>query len=110
LLPWPTFARQAPIFAAGAMVGTVEVAASLRPLLAEVASVGFGALVLAVAAYFAFTLLPLGALDRTLAELRATNDKFRRQNILLDTSLENIVQGLALVDADGRAVVANDRA
>src|SRR5204863_584231 len=64
LLPWPTFARQAPIFAAGAKVGMAEVSASLRPLLTEVASVGFGALVLAVAAYFAFTLLPLGALDR----------------------------------------------
>ena len=55
LLSWPTFARQAPIFAAGAMVGMAEVSASLRPLLTEVASVGFGALVLAIAAYFAFT-------------------------------------------------------
>ena len=83
--------------------------ASLRPLLTEVASVGFGALVLAVAAYFAFTLLPLGALDRTLAELKTTNDKFRRQNLLLDTALENMVQGLAMFDAEARVVIANDR-
>jgi len=109
LLPWPTFARQAPIFAAGAKVGMVEVSASLRPLLTEVGSVGFGALVLAVAAYFAFTLLPLGALDRTLAELKTTNDKFRRQNLLLDTALENMVQGLAMFDAETRVVIANDR-
>ena len=109
LLPWPTFARQAPIFAAGAKVGMVEVSASLRPLLTEVGSVGFGALVLAVAAYFAFTLLPLGALDRTLAELKTTNDKFRRQNLLLDTALENMVQGLAMFDAETRIVIANDR-
>jgi diguanylate cyclase (GGDEF)-like protein len=108
-LPWPTFARQAPIFAAGARVGMAEVSASLRPLLTEVASVGFGSLVLAVAAYFAFTLLPLGALDRTLAELKTTNDKFRRQNLLLDTALENMVQGLAMFDAETRVVIANDR-
>jgi diguanylate cyclase (GGDEF)-like protein len=109
LLSWPTFARQAPIFAAGAKVGMAEVSASLRPLLAEVASVGFGALVLAVAAYFAFTLLPLGALDRTLAELKTANDKFRRHNVLLDTALENMVQGLAMFDAEARVVIANDR-
>ena len=109
VLPWPTFARRAPIFAAGTMVGSTEVSASLRPLLAEVASVGFGSLVLAVAAYFAFTLLPLGALDRTLAELGTTNDKFRRQNLLLDTALENMLQGLAMFDAEARVVIANDR-
>jgi PAS domain-containing protein len=109
LLAWPTFARRAPIFAAGAKVGMAEVSASLRPLLAEVAWVGFGALVLAVAAYFAFTLLPLGALDRTLAELKNTNDRFRHQNLLLDTALENMVQGLAMYDAEARVVIANDR-
>ena len=65
-LPRPTFARRAPIFAAGAIVGSVEVSASLRPLLAEVVSVALGSLALAIAAYFAFARLPLGALDRTL--------------------------------------------
>ena len=68
-----------------------------------------GSLVLAVAAYFAFTLLPLRALDRTLAELEAANDKFRHQNLLLDTALENMVQGLAMFDAEARVVIANDR-
>jgi diguanylate cyclase (GGDEF)-like protein len=108
-LPWPTFARRAPLFAAGAMVGSAEVSASLRPLLAEVASVGFGSLILAIAAYFAFTTLPLRALDRTLAQLEAANQKFRHQNLLLDTALENMVQGLAMFDADARVVIANDR-
>jgi diguanylate cyclase (GGDEF)-like protein len=108
-LPWPTFARRAPLFAAGALVGSAEVSASLRPLLAEVASVGFGSLLLAVAAYFAFTTLPLRALDRTLAELEAANQKFRHQNLLLDTALGNMVQGLAMFDADARVVIANDR-
>src|SRR5581483_5252261 len=108
-LAWPTFARRAPIFAAGAVVGAAEVSASLRPLLAEVAAVGVGSLALAVAAYFAFALLPLGALDRTLGALEAANERFSRQNMLLDTALENMVQGLAMFDADGRVVIANDR-
>ena len=43
-LPWPTFAREAPIYASGAMVGTAEVSASLRPLLTEVSVVAVGAL------------------------------------------------------------------
>jgi diguanylate cyclase (GGDEF)-like protein len=108
-LPWPTFARHAPIFAAGAMVGMAEVAASLRPLLAEVASVALGSLALAIAAYFAFARLPLGALNRTLDELKTANDKFKQQNLLLDTALGNMVQGLAMYDADARLVIANDQ-
>jgi diguanylate cyclase (GGDEF)-like protein/PAS domain S-box-containing protein len=108
-LPWPTFARDAPIFASGAMVGTAEVSASLRPLLAEVGLVALGALVLAVAAYFAFAVLPLGVIDRTLGELRAANDKLEKQNLLLDTALENMAQGLAMYDAEARIVIANDR-
>ena len=108
-LPWPTFARLAPIHAAGTMVGAAEVSASLRPLLAEVVSVALGSLALAIAAYFAFARLPLGALDRTLDELKTANDRFRRQNLLQDTALENMVQGLAMFDADERVVIANDR-
>ena len=108
-LLWPTFARNAPIYAAGTKVGVAEVAASLRPLLTEVLYVAIGSALLAIAAYFAFTFLPLGALDRTLAELKTTNDKIRDQNLLLDTALENMAQGLAMFDADARVVIANDR-
>ncbi len=108
-LAWPTFVGQAPIFAAGTVVGTAEVEASMRPLLAEVASVGVGSLLLAVAAYFAFARLPLGALDRTLGALEAANARFRSQNLLLDAALTNMAQGLVMYDADERIVVANDR-
>src|SRR5205085_2010526 len=93
-LAWPTFVRGAPIIAAGSMVGTAEVSASLRPLLAEVAWVALGSLVLAVAAYFCFIVLPLGVLDRTLGALNETNAKFQSQNLLLDTALANMGQGL----------------
>ncbi len=108
-LPWPTFARDAPIFASGAMVGTAQVSASLRPLLTEVGFVALGALVLAIAAYFAFAILPLGVIDRTLGELGAANDKLEKQNLLLDTALENMAQGLAMYDSEARIVIANDR-
>jgi len=108
-LAWPTFARAAPIIASGARFGMAEVSASLCPLLKEVALVGLGSLLLAVAAYFAFAVLPLGVLDRTLGELKATNAKFRRQNLLLDTALESMVHGLAMFDAEERIVIANDR-
>lgn len=126
-LPWPTFARRAPIFAAGAMVGSVEVSASLRPLLAEVASVALGSLALAIAAYFAFARLPLGVLDRTLDELKTANDKFNaqlaRQNKLLkdreeeleaqntrfDAAISNMSQGMCLFNAEQRVLFANRR-
>jgi diguanylate cyclase (GGDEF)-like protein/PAS domain S-box-containing protein len=108
-LPWPTFAREAPIYASGALVGTAEVSASLRPLLAEVSVVAVGALVLAIAAYLAFAILPLGVIDRTLGEVKAANDKLEQQNLLLDTALENMGQGLAMYDAEARIVIANDR-
>src|SRR5262245_56460655 len=108
-LPKPTFARTAPVFASGALVGTAEVSASLRPLLAEVGVVAAGALVLAIAAYLAFAILPLGVIDRTLGEVKAANDKLEQQNLLLDTALENMGQGLAMYDAEARIVIANDR-
>ena len=123
LLAWPTFARRAPIFATGAMVGSAEVSASLRPLLAEVAWVGFGSLALAIAAYFAFTLLPLRALDRTLAALGTTNDKLERQNLLLkqreeeleaqntrfNAAINNMSQGMCLFNSEQHVMFANRR-
>jgi diguanylate cyclase (GGDEF)-like protein/PAS domain S-box-containing protein len=108
-LAWPIFTRQAPILAAGTRVGTAEVSASLRPLLAEVFSVALCSLTLAIAAYFAFAYLPLGALDRTLGELEAANARFRQQNVLLDAALESMAQGHAMYDKEARIVIANDR-
>ncbi len=109
LLGWPTFARHSPVMASGTQVGTAEVSASMRPLLMEVAFVALGSVILAVAGYFAFVRLPLGALDRTLGELETSYARFRQQNSLLDTALETMAQGLIMYDADGRVVIANDR-
>jgi diguanylate cyclase (GGDEF)-like protein len=108
-LPWPTFARGAPIVAAGSVVGRAEVSASLRPLLTEVGLVGLAALLLAVGAYHAFAVLPLKVIDRSLRSLELANERFRRQNIVLDAALKNMAQGLAMYDAQERIVIANDR-
>jgi PAS domain-containing protein len=108
-LAWPTFARRAPISAAGAVVGAAEVSASLRPLLSEVALVGLAALLLAVGVYYAFAAVPLGVIDRSLESLEEANEKLRRQNLLLDAAFENMPQGLAMFDAQERIVVSNDR-
>jgi len=108
-LAWPTFARRTPINAAGSPVGSAEVRASLRPLLTEVAIVAAGSMMLAVAAYLAFAVLPLGALDRTLGELGQATDQLRRQHLTLDTALDSMAQGLVMFDAEERLVVANAR-
>ena len=129
-LAWPTFARNAPILASGTLVGTAEVSASLRPLLAEVLLISLCSLLLGLAAYRAFAVFPLKVVDRSLGELELANDKFRQlnarlefqnvllkereekleaQNVHLDAAMENMAQGLAMFDADERIVIANDR-
>ena len=78
-------------------------------LSAEAVVVTLGALLLAIGAYFAFAVLPIRVIDRTLAELKAANDELERHRTLLDTALDNMVQGLVMFDAEERVVIANDR-
>ena len=108
-LPWPTLSHRAPIVAGDATVGAAEVSASLRPLLNEIALVGLTALLLAAGIYYAFAVVPLGVIDRSLKSLEEANEKLRRQNLLLDAAFANMPQGLAMFDAEERVVVSNDR-
>ncbi len=48
--------------------------------------------------------LPLKALDRSLGKLEVANARFKGQNLILDTALTNMHQGLAMFDADERLV------
>ncbi len=105
----PTHVRRAPIAVDGRVVGRVEVAASLRPLLTEVGAIGVASLTLGVVAYLVFAVWPLRLLDRSLGDLESANARFRHQNLLLDAALANMFQGLAMFDADERLVVANAR-
>ena len=115
-LAWPTFTRSAPILANGKSAGIAEVSASLRPLLAEVLLIALCSLLLGVAAYLAFAVLPLRVVDRSFRELEHANALLKEreatlnaQNLVFDAALENMFQGLAMFDAQERIVIANDR-
>jgi PAS domain S-box-containing protein len=82
---------------------------STGTLPAQVSVVVLGTIILATGAYLAFAGLPIWILDRTLAKLRAANDEIERHRKLLDTALDNMVQGLVMFDAQERVVIANDR-
>ena len=109
ILSAPTTRVAWPIVVDGRRVGSVEVIGSLQPLLIEVAFLSLITLALGVGAYFAFAVLPLKALDRSMGALEEANARFRQQNLVLDTALTNMHQGLAMFDADERLVFANDR-
>ena len=115
-LDWPTFSRTAPVLAEGKPAGRAEVSASLRPLLAEVSLVAAGSLLLGLAAYLAFAVFPLRAVDGAIREVELANallkqreEALKAQNLVLDAALENMLQGLAMFDAQERIVIANDR-
>ena len=44
-----------------------------------------------------------------MGKLEKANARFKQQNLMLDTALTNMHQGLAMFDADERLVFANDR-
>ena len=115
-LAWPTFARSAPVLAEGKPIGKAEVSRSLRPLLVEVSVVAAGSLLLGLAAYLAFALLPLRVVDGSLREVELANallkqreEALKAQNLRFDAALENMFQGLAMFDAQERIVITNDR-
>ena len=54
-------------------------------------------------------IVPLRVLDRSLGELTAAGETAKKQHMLLDTALGNMVQGLAMFDADERIVIANNQ-
>jgi diguanylate cyclase (GGDEF)-like protein/PAS domain S-box-containing protein len=105
----PTTRLITPVVVNGATVGWVETVGTLQPLLTEVTLLALVTLGLGIAVYFAFTTLPLKALDRSLGKLEVANARFKEQNLILDTALTNMHQGLAMFDAEERLVFANDR-
>ena len=105
----PRLVRSAPIMVGGASVGRVELTASLRPLLLDSGLIAILTLALGAIAYLVLAIVPLRVLDRSLGELTAAGEAAKKQHMLLDTALGNMVQGLAMFDADERIVIANNQ-
>lgn len=63
-----------PVLVSDLRVATVETAASLRPIVIGTAIVALLSSLLGIAAFFVIRILPLRAIDRTLAELAATQN------------------------------------
>ena len=59
--------------------------------------------------YPVLAIVPLRVLDRSLGELTAAGEAAKKQHMLLYTALGNMVQGLAMFDADERIVIANNQ-
>ena len=98
----PVTVQTSPTVVGGAVVGRVEVEASLRTLLWETGQVGLLSFLLGFGMFLAVRVFPLRVLDQTLGRLESTN----RQ---LDAAVSNIIQGLVMFDASGRMAVCNRR-
>jgi diguanylate cyclase (GGDEF)-like protein len=93
--------------------GNAEAAAGA---LSEGAFVALCAVLLGAGVYLVFAALPRRLLERSLAEVELANALLKQreaelkgQNLRLDVALGNMVQGLAMFDAQERIVIANDR-
>jgi len=94
-----------PLVAAGSTFGSIETAASLRPLIVQTILVGLLGGILGFSAYFIMRVVPLRAIDRILADLGEVQARYRR---LFDASpfitlvIDRVT--LRLLDANESAV------
>jgi len=98
----PVLVRGRPIVVNGETVGRVEMETSLQRLLAETGGVALLSILLGFGMFFAVRVFPTKVLDQTLGVLEKTNQRF-------DAALNNMSQGLIMMDKDERIVVCNDR-
>ena len=74
----PLLSVSKPIYDAGHVVAHMVTERSLRPLLLNTAIVALLGLVLGASVFFTLRLLPLRALNRALADLRSSDERFRK--------------------------------
>ena len=94
--------QHAPIEVAGQVKGELIASVSLVPLLTDIMLVTIGSLALALLSYLIIRLLPLRALDSALHLLSVQNARF-------EAALDNMVQGLCMLDTENNIAVANRR-
>lgn len=105
----PVFTSSAPIVSGDVEVGRLYVEASWRPLLARAAMAALWSVLLGALVYLTLRLLPMRALDRTLAELAARERDLSRKNAEFSAALANMPQGLCMFDAQDRLILCNER-
>jgi diguanylate cyclase (GGDEF)-like protein len=99
---WPVLSRSAPITVRGAVVGRIDVEKSLLPVLFGTALIAIFSILVGLATYIAVRTLPLRALDRALAAVETQNMRF-------DGALNSMSQGLCMLDANQKVLVANNQ-
>jgi diguanylate cyclase (GGDEF)-like protein len=106
---FPTMRRSAPIAVNGETVGRVEVVASARALAIETGVVTALSCMLGFGVFFAIRVFPMRVLQRTLGSLAGSQRDLELQNVRFDTALNNMSQGLIMVDGEERIVVCNNQ-
>jgi len=98
----PTIEVTSPVLVNGLPVGNVTLTASIHPILIKTLLVTGLSMVLGALAYCAVRYLPLRALDRTV-------DALARERTRFALALDNMGQGLCMLDTDRRLVVVSRR-
>jgi diguanylate cyclase (GGDEF)-like protein/PAS domain S-box-containing protein len=104
----PTLTQTVPLVTGAGEVGTIVVVRSIQPLLWRTALVSAFALALAAATFLSLRVLPLRALRRTLEQLRRKETESReRLEAELKVVLDNVIDGVVVVNEHGRVVSDN---
>ncbi len=109
----PLLTSHAPLLGVDGPVGTVRVERSLRPVWQATGLVALATLALAAVIFAALYLLPLRALRRTIAAVRKEESEVRaREKAEADLRIvfENAIEGILMIDDQGRIVASNPAA
>ena len=102
-------AASSPIIVRGQTLGAVEASTGAGTLLYTILVLVVLNSVVAVVAYLGVTKTPIQALHEVAEKLNEHEQHLAEKNAQLDAALVNMVQGLCLLDADQKVVVANHR-
>jgi diguanylate cyclase (GGDEF)-like protein len=101
-IAFPRLERSAPISVAGERVGILVASIDWMPALIDIGYVALASVGLACLGYFTIKLLPLRMLDHALKKLAV-------QDVRFEAALDNMTQGLCMLDANHRIAVLNRR-
>ena len=100
---------KSPIVVRGEAIGAVETRTGAATLLYTMLILVVLNSIVAVIAYLGVTKTPIQALHEVSIKLTEHEQNLAEKNTQLDAALENMVQGLCLLDAEQKVVVANER-